>query len=64
LYDKREGRAEGERRFQREGPITEKDLDMAMVVLVRGTKSSRLPRERRAVVPKLGSADAWGSVRL
>jgi len=25
----------------------EKDLDMAMVVLVRGTKSSHLPRERR-----------------
>ena len=29
LDDKREGRAEGGRRFQREGPITEKDLDMA-----------------------------------
>ena len=38
--------------------------DLKLVVLVRGTKSSRLPRERRAVVPKLGSADAWGSVRL
>ena len=25
----------------------EKDLDMAMVVLVRGTKSSRLSRDRR-----------------
>ena len=47
LDDKREARAEGGRRFQREGPITEKDLDMAMVVLVRGTKSSRLSRERR-----------------
>ena len=47
LDDKREGRAEGGRRFQREGLITEKDLDMAMVVLVRGTKSSRLSRERR-----------------
>src|SRR6218665_231532 len=35
------------RRFQREGPITAKDLDMAMVVLVRGTKSSRLSRDRR-----------------
>jgi len=35
---KREARAEGGRRFQREGAITEKDLDMAMVVLVRGTK--------------------------
>src|SRR6218665_3585064 len=45
LDDKREARAEGGRRFQREGPITEKDLDMAMVVLVRGTKSSRLSRE-------------------
>jgi len=31
-------------RFQREGPITEKDLDMAMVILVRGTKSSCLSR--------------------
>ena len=40
-------RAEGGRRFQREGPITEKDLDMAMVVLVRGTMSPCLSRERR-----------------
>src|SRR6218665_494213 len=47
LDDNREARAEGGRRFQREGAITEKDLDMAMVVLVRGTKSSRLSRERR-----------------
>src|SRR6218665_3642927 len=47
LDDRREARAEGGRRFQREGPITETDLDMAMVVLVRGTKSSRLSRERR-----------------
>ena len=45
MDDKREARAEGGRRFQKEGPITEKDLDMAMVVLVRGTKSSRLSRE-------------------
>src|SRR6218665_1396216 len=43
----REARAEGGRRFQREGPITEKGLDMVVVVLVRGTKSSRLSRERR-----------------
>jgi len=28
----------------REGPITEKDLDMSMVVVARGTKSSRLGR--------------------
>src|SRR6218665_801981 len=47
LDDKREGRAEGGRRFQREGPITKKDLDMVMVVLVRVTKSSRLFMERR-----------------
>ena len=47
LDDKKEAQAEGRRRFQREGPITEKDLDMAMVVLVRGTNSSRLSRERR-----------------
>jgi len=45
LDDKKEARAEGGRQFQREGPITEKDLDLAMVVLVRGTKSSRLSRE-------------------
>jgi len=45
----REARAEGGRRFQREGAITAKDLhvDMAMVVLVRGTKSSGLSRKRR-----------------
>jgi len=42
LDDKKEARAEGGRRFQKEGPITGKDLGMAMVVLVRGTKSSRL----------------------
>src|SRR6218665_4033043 len=47
LDDKREARAEGGRRFQREGPITGKDLDMAMVVLVRGTKGSRLSRDGR-----------------
>src|SRR6218665_1544845 len=47
LNDKREARAEGGMRFQREGPITEKDLDMAMVVLSRGKKSSRLSRECR-----------------
>jgi len=47
LGDKKEARAEGGRRFQREGPITENDLDMAMVVLVRGTKISRLSREHR-----------------
>ena len=40
LDDRREARADGGRRFQREGAITAKDLDMAMVVLVRGTKSS------------------------
>jgi len=38
LQDKKEARAEGGRRFQKEG-ITEKDLDIAKVVLVRGTKS-------------------------
>src|SRR6218665_360654 len=45
--DKREARAEGGRRFQREGAITAKDLDMAILLLIRGTKSSRLSRERR-----------------
>jgi len=28
LDDKKEARAEGGRRFQRDGPITEKDLDL------------------------------------
>ena len=42
MDDRREARAAGGRRFQREGTITAKDLDMAMVVLVRGTTSSRL----------------------
>jgi len=40
----REARAEGGRRSQRERTITETDLNMAMVVLIRGTKSSRLSR--------------------
>jgi len=47
LDDKKEVRADGGRRFQREGPATEKDLDLAIVVLVRGTKSSHLSRELR-----------------
>ena len=47
MDDKREARAEGGRRFQREGVVTEKDIYMAMDVLVRGTKSARLSRERR-----------------
>jgi len=48
LDDKREARADGGGRFQREGPTTKKDLDMVTVVLVRGTKCSRLSKERRA----------------
>ena len=32
MDDRREARAEGGRRFQREGAITAKDLDMAMVM--------------------------------
>jgi len=47
LDDKKEAQAEGGRRFQMEGPATEKDLDLAIVVLVGGTTSSRLPTERR-----------------
>ena len=43
LDDRREARAEGGRRFQIEGPIRAKDLDMAMVVLVRGTKAPACP---------------------
>jgi len=46
LDDKEEARADGGRRFQREGPASEKDLDLVIVVLVWGTKSSRLSRER------------------
>jgi len=42
----KEAQADGGRRFQREGPATEKDLELAIVVLVRGTKIS-LSRERR-----------------
>jgi len=42
LEDKKEAQAEGGRRFQREEPITEEDLDLAIVVLVRGTKRSRV----------------------
>jgi len=38
LEDKKEAQAEGGRRFQSEGPITEKDLSLVIVVLVRGTK--------------------------
>ena len=40
LEDKKEARADGGRQFQREGPATKKDLDLAIVVVVRGTKSS------------------------
>jgi len=47
LEDKKEAQSDGGRRFQREGPATKKDLDLAIVVLVRGTKGSRLSREHR-----------------
>jgi len=46
LDDMKEGWADGGRQFQREGPATKKDLDLAIVVVVRGTESSRLSRER------------------
>jgi len=36
VEDKKETQAETGRRFQREGPITEKDLDIAIVVLHKG----------------------------
>ena len=45
LDDKKEARADGGRRFQRERLATQKDLDLAIVVLVRGTKSSCLSKE-------------------
>jgi len=47
LKDKKEARAYGGRRFQKKGPATKKDLDLAKVVLDRGTKNSLLSRERR-----------------
>ena len=47
MDDKNEAQADGGRRFLREGPATEKDLDLAIVVLVRGTKSSLLSKESR-----------------
>jgi len=40
LDDKKEARAEGGKRFQREGKITGKDLDKAMVVLVYHNKEA------------------------
>ena len=33
--------------FHREGPITLKDLDLTIVVLTKGTRRSRLSKERR-----------------
>ena len=44
LDDKKEARLEGGRLYKREGPATEKDLDLAIVVLVRRTTSSRLSK--------------------
>jgi len=42
LEYKKEAQAEGGRRFQREGPIMEKDLDIDIVVVwIRVTKRSR-----------------------
>ena len=35
MDDKKKARVDGGRRFQREGPATEKDLDLAIVVLVK-----------------------------
>src|SRR6218665_1401984 len=43
LDDRREVRAEGGRRFQREGAITAKDLGMAMIVLAEGQKAPACP---------------------
>jgi len=45
LDDNNEARADGGRPIQMEGLATKKDLDLAIVVLVRGTKSSRQLRE-------------------
>jgi len=39
LDDKKEARAEGGRRLQREGLATKKDLDLAIVVLVLGQRA-------------------------
>jgi len=40
-------REEGRRLFHREGPITVKDLDLAIVVLAQGARRSSLSNERR-----------------
>ena len=45
IREKHELKVEGD--STEKDQINEKDLNMAMVVLVRGTKSSRLSRERR-----------------
>src|SRR6218665_2394823 len=37
--DKKEARAEGGRQFQRDGPATERDLDLVIVVVVRGQRA-------------------------
>ena len=65
LDDKKEARAEGGKRLQREGLITEKDLDMAnaMAVLVRGAKSSRLYMERRGRRDE-AEAVGWSALNL
>src|SRR6218665_1016303 len=41
LDDKKEARADDGRRFQKEGPSTEKDLDLSIVVLVRGRHTTK-----------------------
>jgi len=47
LKDKIEAQAEDGRQFQREGPIMEKNLDLATIVVVRGTKVSPVQRAQR-----------------
>src|SRR6218665_195680 len=46
IRKKQELRVEGDSKGKG-GPATEKDLDLVTVVLVRGTKSSRLSKKRR-----------------
>ena len=55
MEDKKEAQAVGGRRFQREGPITEKELDLAIVVLVRGSVEDEGMRQRSDSVTKLFS---------
>ena len=68
MDDKKKVRAEGGRRFQRQEPATEMDLDLVVVVLIRETESSHLSRGRRGrvwsiSVPMLQSYSVHSALR-